>query len=66
VPDALQARATGAHRTIVFGAGALGAIAGGVLGDAIGLRAALAVGSGVFLAASIAFTRSGVRSLRSL
>jgi MFS family permease len=66
VPDELQARATGAHRTIVFGAGALGAIAGGVLGEAIGLRATLAFGAAVFLVASIAFTRSGVRSLRSL
>jgi predicted MFS family arabinose efflux permease len=66
VPDELQARATGAHRTIVFGAGALGAIAGGVLGEEIGLRAAIAVGAGVFLGASIAFTRTRVPSIRSL
>jgi MFS family permease len=66
VGDEIQARVTGAHRTIVYGAGALGAAAGGVLGGTIGLRPTLAVGGGVFLAAGLAFTRSRVRSLHAL
>jgi predicted MFS family arabinose efflux permease len=66
VADEIQARVTGAHRTIVYGAGALGATAGGVLGEAIGLRPTLGVGGGVFLAASLAFTRTRVRSVREL
>lgn len=36
VPDELQARVTGAHRAIVYGAGTLGATAGGILGNTIG------------------------------
>jgi MFS family permease len=66
VPDEIQARVTGAHRTIVYGAGALGAAAGGVLGETIGLRGALVIGGGLFLIAALAFTRTGVPSLRTL
>jgi Major Facilitator Superfamily len=66
VPDDLQARVTGAHRAIVYGAGTLGAAAGGILGETIGLRATLAVGATIFLAANIAFTRTGVLSVHDL
>jgi len=66
VSDEIQARVTGAHRTIVFGVGAVGATAGGVLGATIGLRGALATGGAIFLAASLAFTRTRVLSVRAL
>jgi hypothetical protein len=42
-PDRLAGRVTAGHRFIVYGASALGALAGGALGGAIGLRPALAV-----------------------
>jgi MFS family permease len=66
VPDHLQARVTGAQRAIVYGAGTLGALAGGILGQTIGLRATLAVGGALFLAANIAFTRTGVLAVHDL
>jgi hypothetical protein len=37
-----------------------------VLGDLIGLRATLAIGATVFLAASLACTRTRVRSIHGL
>lgn len=47
-PDRLQGRVTASHRFVVYGALPLGALLGGFLGDAIGLRGAIltcAVGS---------------------
>ena len=42
-PDHLQGRVTASHRFIVYGAGAFGALLGGALGSALGLRPALFV-----------------------
>ena len=44
-PHGLRARLTGSHRTINYGVRPLGALAGGVLGDLIGLRPALWIGA---------------------
>ncbi|WP_333771634.1 MFS transporter [Streptomyces sp. IBSBF 2435] len=41
IPNALRARVTGAFRTVNYGVRPLGALAGGFLGSAVGLRAAL-------------------------
>jgi MFS family permease len=43
IADSLQARVTASHRFIVYGASALGALLGGVLGTWLGLRTALVV-----------------------
>jgi len=40
-PDHLAGRVTASHRFIVYGAGAAGAMIGGIAGTAVGLRAAL-------------------------
>jgi hypothetical protein len=42
-PDHLAGRVTAGHRFTVYGASALGALAGGALGGAVGLRPALLV-----------------------
>ena len=42
-PDHLAGRVTAGHRFAVYGAGAAGALAGGALGTAVGLRPALLV-----------------------
>lgn len=41
IPDALRSRVTGAFRTVNYGVRPLGALAGGFLGSALGLRPAL-------------------------
>ncbi|MFD4861593.1 MFS transporter [Streptomyces atratus] len=45
IPDALRSRVTGAYRTLNHGFRPLGALAGGALGEAAGLRTALWVGT---------------------
>jgi MFS family permease len=42
-PDRLLARMNGSYRLLLFGTGPLGAIAGGALGSALGLRSALVI-----------------------
>lgn len=44
-PDELQGRVTASHRFLVYGAMPIGALLGGVLGDAIGLRTAILIGA---------------------
>jgi len=66
VPAHLLGRANASWRFLVFGAQPLGALLGGVLGAAIGLRAALVVGSlGILIAVTWA-TRSPLRTLRQI
>lgn len=62
--DRLQGRVNGTMRVVALGTAPLGALLGGVLGDAIGLRPALLVGA---LGIQLGFVRlylSPVRSLR--
>lgn len=59
-PSALLGRTNAAVRTIHYGIGSLGAVAGGVLGSAIGLRPALWVGAGLYVAAFVAILLSPV------
>lgn len=42
-PDHLAGRVTAGHRFMVYGAGAIGAVIGGALGEAVGLRTTLLV-----------------------
>jgi predicted MFS family arabinose efflux permease len=42
-PNRLMARMNGSYRLLVFGTGPLGALAGGVLGSALGLRPAMVI-----------------------
>jgi MFS family permease len=65
-PDHVLGRVNAAWRFLVFGVQPLGALLGGVLGAAIGLRATLVVsGLGVLAAFLIAF-RSPLRTLRQV
>jgi MFS family permease len=65
-PTALLGRANAAVRTIHYGVGSLGAVAGGALGSAIGLRLALWVGAGVYVAAFVAILLSPVPGSRTV
>ena len=53
-------------RFVMWGAMPLGAVAGGVLGDLVGLRAALWVGMSGPILASLWLVLSPVRGLRSV
>jgi MFS family permease len=63
-PDRLLGRANATWRFLVFGAQPLGALLGGVLGTALGLRTTLVLGSVGMLLAAIWAARSPLRSLR--
>lgn len=52
VPSAFLGRVTTSYRTVVNGAVALGALLGGVIGEIVGVRPALLVGSAAYLAVS--------------
>ena len=63
-PDHLAGRVTAGHRFIVYGAGAIGALLGGVVGSAMGPRPALFLcAAGMFFGPVIAFA-SPLRRLR--
>ncbi|MFL5760251.1 MAG: MFS transporter [Thermomicrobiales bacterium] len=63
-PDHLQARVTASHRFIVYGAGAFGALLGGVLGAALGLRPALLACTIATLLGPLVAAASPLRRLR--
>lgn len=54
VSPELLGRVTTSYRTVVNGAVALGALLGGAIGESIGVRQALLVGSGVYVAVTVA------------
>jgi len=60
----LQARVHASHRFIVFGAGAIGALLGGMLGSIVGLRQALLICAIGMLLAPLWAIFSPVRNLR--
>jgi hypothetical protein len=65
-PDPLQGRVNATFRVIVWGVSPIGALMGGLLGEAVGLRATLLIGAlGVFLEFGWVLF-SPVRSLRQL
>jgi MFS family permease len=66
VPNEVQGRVNATWRFVVFGVQPLGAVLGGVLATAIGLRAALIVGSATMLLAVTWAASSPLRSLREL
>jgi MFS family permease len=66
VPQHLQGRVVGATRSVILGAIPLGALVGGVLAAAIGLRPTLLVGALVCGPAFVPLLRSPVRWLREL
>jgi len=65
-PDRLLGRMTASYRLVVFGAIPVGALIGGGLGEAIGLRATLAVGAVGLLFAVLWVVFSPVSKLREL
>lgn len=65
-PDALRGRVNGTLRVLSLGMALVGTLAGGVLGETLGVRAALGVGvCGGFVAALFVFF-SPLRSLRTM
>jgi MFS family permease len=63
-PDGLQGRVNASHRFFLFGAGAIGALLGGILGSAVELRTALLIGTIGALASPVWLICSPVRSIR--
>jgi len=64
-PDRLQGRVNAAMEAGPHGMQLLGALAGGLLGEAIGLRGTLVVGAGVMVLAAAWLAASPVRGLRT-
>jgi MFS family permease len=66
VPDVLLGRVNATWRFFVFGAQPLGALVGGGIAGALGLRSVMALGSLGLLAACLWSLRSALRTLREL
>jgi MFS family permease len=66
IPDALRSRVSGAYRTVNYGVRPLGALTGGVLGSAIGLRPTLALSVAGAVTGALWLVRSPVPQLREL
>ncbi|MFN8636561.1 MAG: MFS transporter [Chloroflexota bacterium] len=64
VPDRLQGRMNATMRFVVWGTLPIGSLAGGALGEAVGLRPVLAVGVIGVALASLVVTRPPVRRIR--
>jgi MFS family permease len=65
-PDRLQGRTVGAIRTVVWGVTPLGALLGGVLASAVGLRATFWIAALGSAAAALPILLSPARSLRRM
>ncbi len=65
-PDRLLGRMNASYRTLVYGAIPFGALAGGLLGELIGLRATLAVAAIGLLLAPLWIIRSPIPRKRRL
>ena len=65
-PNRLLGRVNASMQFLAAGAVPLGAIAGGLLAEAFGLRAAMAVGVGVILCGCVWVLRSPLPRLRAL
>ncbi len=64
-PDHLQGRVTASHRFLVYGAGAFGALMGGALGSALGIRETLFVCASGGLVAFASLVFSPLRCLQT-
>jgi MFS family permease len=65
-PDEWQGRMNGSFHLLGFGGSLLGALLGGWIGEAFGLRAAIVIGAAGVLVATIPLIVSPVRSLRAM
>ncbi len=65
-PNALLGRMNASYRFVSWGVVPLGALLGGGLGDAIGLRPTLFIGAGGIFAAALWIVLSPVRGIRQL
>ncbi len=65
-PDVLRARVAGVFRLVIFGAIPLGTMLGGLLGEVLGLRAALFASGAGLLLGSVPYALIRVRKIRSL
>jgi MFS family permease len=66
IPDRLRSRVSGAYRTVNYGIRPLGAITGGLLGNAIGLRPTLWLAALGGLTCALWLVRSPIPRLRDL
>ena len=65
-PDALRARVAGVFRLVIVGAIPVGTVLGGVLGEVLGLRAALLASGAGLLLGSVPYALLRVVNIRSL
>ncbi len=66
IPDGMRSRVSGAYRTVNYGIRPLGAIVGGLLATAVGLRATLLIGAAGGVFALVWVLASPVPRIRSL
>ena len=66
IPDELRSRVSGAYRTVNYGMRPLGALTGGLLGSAIGLRPTLWLAVGGAVTCALWLVRSPLPALREL
>ena len=66
IPDELRSRVSGAYRTVNYGMRPLGALTGGMLGSAIGLRPTLWLAVGGAVTCALWLVRSPLPALREL
>jgi MFS family permease len=63
IPSDQLARTTGGYRMLMFGSIPIGSVLGGVCGEAMGTRAAVAIGSAGLVVSALPMLRPGARSL---
>lgn len=65
-PDALRARVAAVFRLVIFGAIPVGTAIGGLIGETVGLRAAMVVSGAGLLLGSLPYAAVRIRRLRSV
>ena len=60
-PAGMLGRITGTHQLLSWGGAALGAVAGGAVASALGLRAPFLIGAGVLLVVAVAFATTRIQ-----
>ncbi|MEU6246271.1 MFS transporter [Glycomyces sp. NPDC047010] len=65
-PDTIQGRVNATQRVITWGSMALGSIAGGFVGEAIGAKSVLLIAAGMLFAGCLVLLKTPIRTLKEL